>query len=514
MKPDAPSTAVAAAPDGACGGAPATLPVAELRRVLWVRALDAQRPAAWGAADADGATRAAREALGEAAAPARFLAARATHALQRLRQRAPELAAGAEADAAVAGWAGLLLRLSLPGVFALGLMADSLAAGRHIHLLSLPLALVLLWNAGVYLVLLLRRRPVAGAGLLQRSLARGLVRRLGPPGDPPAASAAAGMLHVRFAADWARATAPLWRARAAALLHGGAAALAAGMVAGLYLRGLFLDYRAGWESTFLHAADVHALLATVLAPASALTGIALPDAAGIAALRLAPGQAAHADAAPWIHLMAATLVLAVVLPRGLLAASAAWRAARLARALPLPLHEPDLARLLQRRGAPPRALQLLAHGAAPSEAARATLADALAEALGGPVRVDLAPAVAYGDEDAPPPPAAPDVALRLVLVDLAATPEDDAHGLLLRTLRDDAPALPRLLLADAAGWRARFAALPAREAERRAAWVALAAAQGVGFAALDLSQADGAGRDALRDALQQALHAAPGAGAA
>ena len=43
--------------------------------------------------------------------------------------------------------------------------------------------------------------------------------------------------------------------RAETALHAGAAALALGLVAGLYVRGLVLDYRAGWESTFLDAGD-------------------------------------------------------------------------------------------------------------------------------------------------------------------------------------------------------------------------------------------------------------------
>ena len=67
-------------------------------------------------------------------------------------------------------------------------------------------------------------------------------------------------------ADWARVAAPLYAARAARILHLAAAALALGVIAGLYVRGLAFEYRATWESTFLDPAQVRALLAAALAP--------------------------------------------------------------------------------------------------------------------------------------------------------------------------------------------------------------------------------------------------------
>ena len=141
-----------------------------------------------------------------------------------------------------------------------------------------------------------------------------------------------------------------------AALHLAAAALGLGLVAGLYLRGLVLDYRVGWESTFLDAATVQPLLATLLAPASALSGIAVPDVAGVQALRLPQAEGTDASAAPWIHLYALQLALCVLLPRLVLALWAGGRALALKRALPLPLHEPYFQRLLrQQQGAGLRA---------------------------------------------------------------------------------------------------------------------------------------------------------------
>lgn len=319
--------------------------------------------------------------------------------------------------------------LALVGVLALagGLLADAAGPGHRIDLLSPPFLAVLGWNLGVY-------------GLL----AIGALRRA--------------------AADAARARRSLGVAR---LMHAGAALLALGLCIGLYARGLVFDYRAGWQSTFLDAGQVHALLAAVLAPASLLTGIAVPGVDGIAALRVAAGQPAQGPAADWIHLFAATLALFVVLPRALLAAWAAARARRMdaAGAALVPA-----ATMPRPAGAP--VVRVLPHALPSVDRA------ALSRALG--TTVDLLPAIAFGDEtDAPLPDG---VAPPHVLVPLAATPEAEHHGVLLDRLRARSP----ILLVDESGYAARFAHDPARIDERRAAWRAFAGARGVAVRFVDL----------------------------
>src|SRR5690606_2460826 len=136
----------------------------------------------------------------------------------------------------------------------------------------------------------------------------------------------------------AQAIAPGDAARAGALLHAASALFAVGLLAGLYLRGLAFEYRAGWERTFLDADGVRWLLGLVLGPASALTGLALPDAPALADLRFDAGPGERA--ARWIHLYAVSVALYVLLPR-LLLALRGWQQAgaadvRQAGALPRP----------------------------------------------------------------------------------------------------------------------------------------------------------------------------------
>ena len=407
----------------------------------------------------------------------RFVCERAHHAMQRLRPRDAMADRFLQARPAAGPWllAAVLLGLGL------GLLVDRIGPSQRINLLAVPIGLLLLWNVAVYLVLALQ-------ALLPARARRGLRQRLPAlwssrlPG-----SQAPGPLQ-RLSVDWGRASAPANAARAALLLHAAAAALALGVVAGLYARGLVLDYRAGWQSTFLEPATVRQLLALVLAPASAVTGLAVPGVEAIAALRVGPDGAAQGPAAGWLHLIAATLALVVVGPRLLLAAVAAWHIRQLSRCWPLPWSEPYFQALLRTGSGQALQAWVLPHAAPPSAAAERALQALLDAAADDAVPLRVGMPVGLGHEDDAARCVPPDgTTLALVLVDMASTPEADAQGRLLGTLSHAASAMPRVLLLDEAAFVTRFAALPQRLQQRRQAWQALADQHGVPLCAVDLS---------------------------
>ena len=440
----------------------------------------------WTPEDRDWATRVARASLGANADPAAVVLERAAHAAQRLRGRAAAL--GRFLDNRFGTTRALLLAL-LGGAMA-GLLVDQIGPSQRINLLAAPLLGQLLWNAVVYLALGWQALRAAGAqGKAHRINAtpRGLRGWLARRWQPALPGATAGP-RQRLAADWARSAAPLNGARAALLLHAASAALAAGVVAGGYARGLVLDYRAGWQSTFLEPATVHALLSALLAPASALTGVAVPGVDALAALRVMPDQAPQAPAAPWLHLFAATLALFVIGPRVALAAWAGARGAWLQRHWPLPWGDGYFQALLQAADGRPPVAWLLPHAAAPNAAQALALQARLVAACGPGSVLRVADPVGLAQEDeaarCTPPP---DATVVLVAVDLASTPEDEAHGRLLRTVAAAAPARRVLLLADTAAFMARFGGLPQRLAERQQAWQQLAARHGVALLAVNLN---------------------------
>ena len=513
----------------------------DVRAVLLLRAFERTPAAGWTVDDAEWAGTQAHRLQGERAAPTAWLALRARLGLARLVERdnrlAPWLAGAAPpAGSGAAHWraGGLLLLLAT----ALGLGGESWGAARVINLLAPPLLALLAWNLVVYGVLLglalwpgagahrprrarLARLPnparaaaaaaVAsqaaqafkaapagaepngtGAGLT-RPLTRWLLRqwaaaqawwddhhrRTAAPGALP--SDAARQALAQFGRDWLATSVPLQTARLAAWLHAAAAGLALGAVASLYARGLVFDYRAGWDSTFLDTNAVRQVLGALLGPAAAISGLALPDAPTLAGLRLATGGGD--GAARWIHLWALTLLLAIVLPRAVLAAWAGGRARRLAADLPLPAHE-DLQRLLRSASGQVLPVTVLPYSYALDARRQAALGAVLDAHLGPGVLPQVQPSLPLGAEDdlarwlpGMPAPLASQDGPVVALFALTATPERETHGAFVQALATQLPSPAALrVMVDESGFRARFGAAGTagagldRLAQRRTAW--------------------------------------------
>lgn len=456
---------------------------AAARRVVLLQAFDAADSPLWTREDAAWATQLALRSLPHDAPLERLLAERARHALQRLEPRDR----GVRRWVARTGWRWSWLPIAALIGLVGGLGVDLLGRNQIVDVLAPGAWAVVAWNAVVYLLLALA--PLAGApraghaagGLRQAVLS--WWQRAGGSGPLQAATR-----------RWAELAAPLALARITVLLHVAAAALAIGLVGSMYLRGLVLDYRAGWQSTFLDGAQVHALLAPLLTPASALTGIAVPDAGAIEAMRLsAPTQPASAPAAPWIHLYAATLAMAVVLPRLLLALVALVQAALRARRIDVPLHDAATqreARVLQRQRSQ---VHVCPYAQTPSAQATLGLRALLQREFGDDLQLRIDATTAVGDEDEVATRlAAQPATVRVVLVDLAATPEDDHQGRFVRALQSAAAQVPLLVVADESAYRQRFAGLPQRVDERRAAWRRWAGSHGLRLTAVALEGVDAA----------------------
>ena len=245
---------------------------------------------------------------------------------------------------------GLAWNLALPGL--LGLASNALGPHEQIHVLYNPIVLLVLWNLATYGVLaVLALRPHASAAraagwavpLLRRSAGRLWLRAVRVGTAARGEGGAVVAVGARFLELWQRAARPWFALRTRRILHLGALGLGLGAIAGMYVRGLFFEYEMVWRSTFVREPEsVARVLAVVLGPACALLGRPLPSVAD-ARLLLAPEGV---PAAPWIHALALTALLAVVLPRALLAASAARRSARIGPALELGLGAPYFTAIL------------------------------------------------------------------------------------------------------------------------------------------------------------------------
>jgi hypothetical protein len=469
-----------------------------LRAVLMVKAIEETDRAGTLLPPADRA-QATREAVraqsamaGEpVAAPddaflARALGARAERLLPPLVQRFP-IVDEALGRTRTPQW--LLLAL-LVLAFASGLGLSAMDGSKRINILALPFLGLVAWNLVVYALLAaawVKARTASPAASLRRGnvLARLLERRVEPLlRTTRRVHAVLGEALGRYASNWASFGAACTAQHARRWLHLAAAVVALGLIVGLYVRGTVLRYEAGWESTFLGPAAVRAVLDVVFGPVTGWSGVALPATlAEFEQLRWT-ATGGGGDAAPWIHLIALSLLCYVVVPRLLLAGAATLTLAHQGRASALPQELRPYAADVLRGSGVLRSTGLVSvtpYAYEPSAAALAGLERWLRSALGGAVQVERRTSLRYGEEDmagtafALGAHRAAD--LHVLLMNLAATPEAENHGVVIAAARDAAhqarpPAAVRVVV-DESPYAERFggdASFAPRLEERRRLW--------------------------------------------
>lgn len=266
-----------------------------------------------------------------------FLDMRAQRVLSVVQARHPAIAS-LQAPSAWRG--GLLVAVPL-GTMLLGALTERIADPHRVDLLSLPLLAIVLWNIVVYAAMIagwLMPRRSGGHPVLDglRRWSGGGWRRSG---------------HLRadvtaqFHLLWNAATAALQVKRWTSLLHLAALGWAAGVAASLLVQGLVVEYRVGWESTFLDARQVHAILSVLLWPVVWLLPFDGFSVQEIARLQLGPSSVGQVDAR-WVWMYVALLLLIVMLPRAVLAAVALARAKLLSRRVRLDLRTPYYQRIV------------------------------------------------------------------------------------------------------------------------------------------------------------------------
>jgi hypothetical protein len=409
----------------------------------------------------------------------RFLERRSALAFERLASRYPAVVQ-AERRTRWPGWVDWAVPLA---AFVLG-VASNIIDGSRLSIIAFPMLGMLAWNLVVYALLVAKGfgriasrkrtpRPRTATKLLERLAGAG---RAAASAQQPLAGALA-----RYLKDWLSWSAPLTNSRAARLFHFAAAALAVGLLAGMYWRALGTEYRAGWESTLLGPQAVHGLIHLMLWPASLVTGVALPDLQRVSALRWGIGSAGE-NAAPWLHLYAATALLFIIGPRLLLGAWNAVRAARLAAHFPIPGGNDFYIRRLFRslRGDAP-VVRIIPYSFHPPERTQRQLEQLLGDVLGAKTRVVVEPPIPYGNEDewlAKLDFAGGDADHLVVLFNLSATPEAENQGALVsgvrRRIAEAKSGAALTVLLDESAMRQRLGADgEARLESRRAAWEAM-----------------------------------------
>jgi hypothetical protein len=257
-----------------------------------------------------------------------FVGARAAELLHTVESRSPALA---RLEARDPWWDRLGWLLPLAALAA-GFTSDRLFNWSRTDLLSVPLIGVIAWNVVVYLLLVasaVRKqgdsRFVRGLSEMPTWFSRRVRARLGE---------SAGL---QFRLLWWRAAGAMEAGRLYKLLHLSAAAWAIGVVSSIVVAGLATQFRVGWESTWLGANQVHAVLNIMALPARALglEGFTIDQVRSLEFGRgAAPGQA---EAQRWALIYITFLTAMVIVPRCLLWAFAAYRVHALGRKVALDL---------------------------------------------------------------------------------------------------------------------------------------------------------------------------------
>lgn len=436
-----------------------------------------------------------------------FLVARADFAASRLRSRHSGLDRLFERSR----WPRWPAIAVLIAALVAGVLANEFGNDKRMDLLAIPLLGTIGWNLLVYVLILfgatnrLLRKRTDGVDPLTAAFSRM------SSGQPIEHGTAVERAAASFRARWSTVTAPTNAARAARTLHFGAALFAAGLIGGIYARALVIEYRAGWESTFLAPETVRAILAAVLGPASTFSGVAIPPLPEIAAMRWSGPSASGVNAGPWIHLYTLTIAGLVVVPRLILALWQAGRAARLSRGLPVAGRDDFyIRRLLRASGSSPGRARVTPYAYLPGEETRRRLASTLQAIMGSGAEVRFDEPVEYGAEDrwAATREVDPSDDYHLLLFTLSATPEAENHGEFAATVaRKRASAKGTIVgaLVDETPYRAHFAGDPALEqriATRLDGWRKVLGASDMLPIGIDLSDLEG---DALAKRIEANL---------
>jgi len=477
-----------------------------LRSVLMVKAVeDLDRAGAViPPGDRSHATRETMRALGIAAEAteagvddatvARALADRAERLVGPLAERHPIVGEVLGRTRTPTWILGVLLLLA----FASGLGLSALDGTRRINILAFPFIGLIAWNLLVYALLLVgwirRHRAAATPARGGRWARTTFVHRIAPlVRRTTRVHAVLGRAVGAYVESWAELGRAFMAQHARRWLHLSAAVVALGLIVGLYLRGTVLRYEAGWESTFLGASQVQTLLGLLFGPVAGWSGVELPQTTEAVEQLRWTAAGGGGDAAPWIHLIALSLAFYVVVPRLLLAGIATVSLAHLGRTKLLPDELRTYAASVFRGGGLFRSsgvTSVTPYAYEPSDGSMAGLERWLQSVTQGEVRVDRRTTLRYGEEDMAGPAfdsGAHRVAdLHVVLMNLAATPEAENHGVVIAAARDSArrarpPAAVRVVVDESAYVErlARDASLASRLEERRRLWREFVAGYGL-----------------------------------
>lgn len=450
-----------------------TVTLQQAKLILLAKAAEDSQDASvnWTRADSQTASLRTAHALGESATSARILSERARFVLSTLTDRGINTNVGTKAKLPMI-FVPILILLA----FVLGALTDRVASPEHlVNLLSVPFWSVIVWNLGVYVVLILCLAGLFGDSASRFSLP--LRKCLVSFVEKSAFTTLKKGYKARFYADWTQVAAPLIRMHVARTLHWAAVFFALGIIVSLLVRGFGTAYWAGWESTWLSEKPqtVKAFLDLTYGLIPNALGLApIPDIETITQWRIdrLPYLAAPVSAAPWLIRMMIMMTAVVIVPRLVFIVFNSWRMRRYAKKVVLNLDDAYYQDILSqcRQDAKLGVLGIVTDTVdRPDRAQRIKLVRSLwaTDSESELLSFDFNNV----ESTVPEAPKSERQTVMLLWLDAIETPEDDVHGTALEKAKSQyAKNCPFAVWLDMVEFAERFAHTPNRIAERLSHW--------------------------------------------
>lgn len=208
--------------------------------------------------------------------------------------------------------------------------------------------------------------------------------------------------------------------RARAVTHLWAISLATGILAGLYLRGLAINFEFFWQSTFITGSGfVELLMRIICAPGMLLSGAELPTVAA---------RGVSMPGAEWIHLFALSLTGYAIIPRLALYLFTSHRAKQLLKKEIISIDDDYFRDVIFKAKAATAPVTVLVYGFSIGKSDERSIRGEIAQQLGGSVEAEMH-SLSWGDLQ--PPEGVETSGFLAVVFNGIQTPETDIHGVFL-----------------------------------------------------------------------------------
>lgn len=374
--------------------------------------------------------------------------------------------------------------------FIIGFLSQQIAASdNRINLLSPPLLGLIAWNLIVYLLIFINfiipnKKKGSGPSMrlpFRKGILLGIDKLMGK-------KASQSVYLKNFYSEYLPLTTSLTGYYIARVLHYSAAALAAGLIFGLWLRGFATAYVAGWESTWLydypHIVEVilKGLYGFLPVQDALINGLTVEK---VESMRFGADYVAN-SAGPWLIQLMVTVAVFVLIPRIFFGLYAGFRYHRLEKSFPLDTTTPYFQNLLRHWHGKTMTIRVVPFATSLSGKEVDGLKRIIA-AMGYSGATIIIEKTLFEDDPLPTLSNSQSEE-NWIIFSMGATGEDDVQGRFINEMKSQASKCGGLIriLVNSGPFEARFSTMEGRVKERNRSWQSFLNGYGIPYSIVNL----------------------------